>query len=232
MTQNIENMIVFAEEILHETNTLNNVYFKQLRNKQMSFEVFQKTQIQMYFAVVFFPQPMSVLMARISDPKVRLNILHNIIDEHGGVNLSEKGFHASTFKNFLASIGQKEFDASKVVVLPQVVAFNQALMGVCSFSEIEMGIACYGMIEHVFSQVSDLIGRSVIDYHWVAEPDLTHYQAHKTIDVLHAKDFFELVEAHWMNEEKQVLIKQGIRLGSYIFDRLYCDLAGLKMRAC
>ena len=69
----------------------------------MSLEQFRLTQEQFFFAVSFFPRPMSVLVGRIPDPKQRLDILHNVVEEHG--EFDEKAFHHTTFQQFLSTIG-------------------------------------------------------------------------------------------------------------------------------
>ncbi len=58
---------------------------------------------------------------------------------------------------------------------------------------------------------------------------LTHYKLHEALDIKHADDFFDIVESGWCDEKKQYLIKQGLELGAYAFDRLYRDLIEFKV---
>src|SRR5262245_54828555 len=96
----------YAENLLKKRNIINNIYFQKLNNGNITLETFRKTQVQFYFAVDFFSRPMSALIARIPDPKSRLSILQNIVEEHG--EMAEEKFHSHTFKKFLCSIGQEE----------------------------------------------------------------------------------------------------------------------------
>ncbi len=64
-------------------NILQNLYFEALQNGTMSFEQFNKTQQQFYFAVLFFSRPMAILVGKIPNPSDRLDILHDVMEEHG-----------------------------------------------------------------------------------------------------------------------------------------------------
>ena len=44
------------------------------------------------------------------------------------------------------------------------------------------------------------------------------------LDLQHAQDFFELIEKEWLNPKTRPLVEKGLKLGVYIFDRLYSDL--------
>jgi len=223
-TKNIDQ---HAEGILKRINMLGNPYFNQLKSGEMSIETFRETQTQFFYAVKFFSRPMSALIARIPEGQARLTILQNIIEEHG--DLSEAKFHAHTFQVFLQSIGQKELDFNKITIWPQVRAFNSVLATSCLLDEIEIGIACLGIIERAFAEISALIGQAVINNEWVAEAELTHYNLHAALDIKHAADFFDIIEPYWQDETKQHFIKQGLELGAYIFYRLYRDLIDYKV---
>jgi pyrroloquinoline-quinone synthase len=107
---------------------------------------------------------------------------------------------------------------------PEVRAFNSVLTTACVLDEIEVGIACMGMIEFAFADISAAIGKSVIERGWLTPDTLTHYKLHAAIDHRHADEFFSVVEPVWDEPQKKYLIEQGLALGAYIFDRLYRDL--------
>ncbi len=211
-----------ANEVLSRIGILENPYFKTLRNGEMPLGQFRKTQEQFYFAVVFFSRPMSALVGRIPNAKDRLDILHNVLEEHGELN--EDNFHATIFQKFLKSIGSDVEDFEQVVLSPQVRAFNSVLTTSCTFDELEVGIACMGIIERAFADISALIGKSMVARNWVKEEELYHYKLHADLDIQHAEEFFAVIERFWEDEKKQYFIKQGLELGAYIFDRLYRDL--------
>jgi pyrroloquinoline-quinone synthase len=211
-----------ASEILERIGILENPYFKQLKDGSMSLEDFQKSQEQFYFAVVFFSRPMAALAGRIDNPKDRLGILENVVEEHG--NMNEDCFHSSTFRKFLLSVIGKETEFEGMIVCPQVRAFNAVITTACIFDEIEVGIGCMGIIELAFADISTIVGNAVVERGWIRREDLTHYKLHAEIDARHADDFFKIVEKKWQDPNKQYYIKQGLELGAYIFDRLYRDL--------
>ena len=218
----------YAEGILKRIDIFNNPYFQQLRDGSMSLEEFRESQLQFFYAVDFFSRPMSALVARIPDSKARLSILHNIVEEHGDMNSDE--FHSITFKQFLRSLGYEQLDYSKIPIWPQLRAFNGALATACMLDEIEVGIACMGIIERSFATISVIIADSVIKNGWIKKEDLCHYKLHAELDIKHAADFFVIVEPLWSQPMKQHFIKQGLELGAYIFDRLYRDLISYKVK--
>ena len=206
-----------AERILKRVGLFQNPYFEQLKNGGMNLEQFRKTHEQFYFAVVFFSRPMAALLGRIPNAQDRLNILHNVLEEHG--DMKTEAFHANTFQKFLSSIGSIAA-LDDLTLWPQIRAFNSVLTTACAFDELEVGISCMGIIEMAFADISTIIGKAVIERGWVKE--LVHYKLHAEIDKRHAEEFFCIIEKQW--ESRQYLIKQGLELGAYIFDRLYRDL--------
>ena len=212
-----------ALAILDEVGILNNGYLTALEDGSLSRESFCLTQEQFYFAVRFFPRPMSALVGRIPDARHRLDILRNVVEEHG--EFAENRFHQNTFTNFLASLGS---DVSTISdesrIWPEVRAFNTVLVGSCLLSELELGIACMGIIEQAFSGISLKIGTNVVKRGWVALDNLTHYQVHAEIDERHADEFFQVIESSWDTADRQHYVEQGLQLGAYIFNQLYESL--------
>jgi len=165
---------------------------------------------------------MAALIARIPNPKERLSILHNLIEEHG--EFKEDEFHHTTFQKFLASIGGSPPDLNSNPLSPEMRAFNSVLTTACTLDELEVGLGCMGIIEYAFSDISGLIGTACVENGWVKKENLAHYSLHASLDKEHARDFFVLLDKMWLKEEKRYFIEQGLRLGIYIFNRLYEDL--------
>ncbi len=94
----------------------------------------------------------------------------------------------------------------------------------CVLDELEVGIGCVGVIERAFADISRSIGRAVVDRGWVKPEELAHYKLHAEIDHRHADEFFAVVEPRWDDARARYNIQQGVRMGAYIFDRLYTDL--------
>jgi pyrroloquinoline-quinone synthase len=211
----------YAASILSRVGIFENPYFKALRSGEMDIEQFRRSQEQFYFAVIFFSRPMAALVGRIPNAKDRLDILHNVLEEHGDMN--EDDFHATTFQKFLGSI-KSNVKLDDVTLSPQIRAFNSVLTTSCTFDEIEVGIGCMGIIEMAFADISAIIGKAVVERGWIKQEELVHYKLHAEIDHRHAEEFFRVVEKHWDDTKKQYFIKQGLELGAYIFDRLYKDL--------
>src|SRR5947199_2731176 len=117
-----------ANTILKEVDILHNPYLESLCDGSMTLDRFRRTQEQFFFAVTFFPRPMAALVGRIPDPKARIDILHNLVEEHG--EFQEELYHHTTFQRFLRSIGSRaQLDA--VPVSTALRAFNSVLTSAC-----------------------------------------------------------------------------------------------------
>src|SRR5215207_1403157 len=95
----------YAQQLIQRSGLLANPYLLALRDGSLSRDDFRRTQEQFFFAVTFFPRPMAALVARIPNPAMRLDILHNVVEEHGEFN--EEQFHHTTFQQFLRSVGAR-----------------------------------------------------------------------------------------------------------------------------
>ncbi|MYD98327.1 MAG: iron-containing redox enzyme family protein [Gammaproteobacteria bacterium] len=211
-----------AAVVLDSVGIDRNPYLKDLVDGTMSLEVFRRTQEQFFFAVTFFPRPMTALVGRLPEPRRRLDILRNVVEEHG--DFDEAAFHHTTFREFLRRIGSQVDTLDELDLLPAVRAFNSILTTACLMDELEVGVACMGIIEMAFAGVSATIGQAVVERGWLSRERLIHYSLHAEIDVRHADEFFAVVEPAWEDERRRYLIDQGLQLGAYALDRLYRDL--------
>jgi pyrroloquinoline-quinone synthase len=211
-----------ANVVLERVGLLKGPYFTSLADGSMSLAQFRATQEQFYFAVLFYARPMAILFSRVSEPAQRLELLRNIVEEHG--DFVETQFHQNTFRKFLASIHGRSPDLTGVRIGPAVHAFNSTLIGTCTIDDVDVGICCLGIIERAFAEVSSLIGKAVVNRDWVATADLAHYALHTALDVRHAEDFFAIVEPRWNQPLVRENIELGLELGAYSFDQLYRGL--------
>jgi pyrroloquinoline-quinone synthase len=97
-------------------------------------------------------------------------------------------------------------------------------MGACAHEDILTAISCNGIIEYAFADISALLARHVVDTGWIKKEDLVHYHLHADIDKQHAEDFFKIVEPFMDDPQQQTKIECCLRLGAYMFNRLYKDL--------
>jgi len=207
-----------ADRAIALTALFQNPYFIALENGTMSKEAFIASQEQFFFAVAYFSRPMTYLIARIPDPKRRLDILHNIVEEHG--DFHEKAFHETTFKMLLERLG------SKREMQPQagVMAFNTALTGIAITEQPEMAIAAIGIIEYAFADISARIGVAIVKNGWLQQEQLIHYNLHADLDKQHSQEFFELVEADMGREDTRAVVERGLMLGAHLFNQLYISI--------
>ena len=220
-----------AEEVLNESGVLTNDYLEALADGSMTKEMFRLSQEQFFFAVTFFPRPMSALVGRLPDPMQRLDILKNVVEEHG--EFAESKFHQTTFVEFLSSLGSDlESLREERYIWPEVRMFNTVLAGSCLLAELEVGIACMGIIELAFASISASIGSSVVRRQWVDRDNLRHYTLHAELDERHADEFFRVIEPSWDDPERHHYIEQGLSLGAYIFKQLYVSFYATARTKC
>jgi pyrroloquinoline-quinone synthase len=211
-----------ADAVLKKCDILHNPYLQALVDGSMDLPCFRRTQEQFFFAVTFFPRPMAALVGRIPDPRLRLDILHNLVEEHG--EFQEQLFHHTTFQEFLRSIGGQPEALEGLSLWAPLRAFNSVLTASCVLDELEVGVGCMGIIEYAFAGISAIIGGAVVRRGWVTAENLVHYKLHAQIDERHAEEFFAVIEPGWDDADRRYLIQQGLELGAYIFDRLYRDM--------
>lgn len=211
-----------AAAVLERIAIASNPFFAALKDGSLELSAFKRTQEQFFYAVEFFPRPMAALVGRIPDPAQRLDILRNLVEEHGEFN--ERHFHKSTFQQFLRSLGCTPEALDHLDLWPCLRAFNSVLTTSCVLDELEVGVACMGIIEYAFAECSAVIGAAVVANGWVPAERLVHYKLHADIDERHAEEFFKVIEPRWSDPQRRYFIIQGLELGAYIFDRLYRDL--------
>lgn len=219
-----------VNRILGECGYRENPYFISLADGSFGRADFVETQVQFYFAVIFFSRPMAAVAAKIPHPRDRVEVLRNVWEEHGEGNT--RVMHGETFLTLLDRLaGLRPEEVEGRALWPEVRAFNTTLVGACVLDEYVIGVGALGMIERMFVDISQWIGRGIVAREFVEAGRLIHYELHEELDVKHSQDFFDVLAPVWERSmEDRYYIEQGLRLGAYIFDRLYRDLYGARDR--
>jgi pyrroloquinoline-quinone synthase len=217
-------------EVLAQHPFADNPYLKALRDGTLSKDDFLETQIQFYFAVVFFSRPMAVLAAKIPSAQTRTAILRNVWEEHGEGDPQHR--HGATFLELLHRLGGLRLeDVEARALWPELRAFNTTLIGCCALDDWEIGAGCLGIIERMFVDISSWIGRAIVTRAWLPPDRVVHYSTHEVLDVRHSDDFFATLAPTWAADAaSRYRITQGLGLGAYVFDRLYRDLFAARAR--
>ncbi len=217
----MSDLLKLVDQILVETDYMNNPYFTSLRNKEFDKEDFIETQIQFYFAVTFFSRPMAALAAKVPSPTLRMEVVRNVWEEHGEGDFSK--IHGKTFCELLLRLDNvKESDVDKRALWPEVRVFNTTLTGACVLDEYLIGVGAMGMIERMFVDISNGIGKGIVDNGWLKEDQMIHYNLHEKLDVRHSMDFFNVLKPAWEESEtNRYFIEQGLRMGAEVFNYLY-----------
>jgi pyrroloquinoline-quinone synthase len=221
-------------EVLDDVDYAENPYFTALKDGSFSRDDFLETQYQFHSAVIFFSRPMAALAAKIPDPHLRTEIVRNVWEEHGEGDATR--MHGTTFIRFLAQLsgideGAVHAQIDRRPLWPEVRAFNTLLVGACVLDDVLVGAGAMGIVERMFAEISSWIGRAVVARGFVPAEALVHYNLHETLDVRHAADFFQILEASWGEGQKQrYQIEQGLRMGAIAFDQLYARLYRCRSR--
>ena len=212
------------EQVLKDTNYRENLYFVNLREKTFEKEDFLETQMQFFYAVIFFSRPMAALAAKIPTPELRLEVLRNVWEEHGEGSLTHG--HGRTFLEFLRRLGGVgEEDVYRRGLWADVRIFNTTLSGVSVLDDFIVAVGALGMIERMFADISAWIGQGVIANGWLKEDEMIHYKLHQELDIKHSEDFFKILKAPFQKSaDNRYLIEQGLRLGACLFNNLYTGL--------
>ncbi|MEO0479328.1 MAG: iron-containing redox enzyme family protein [Planctomycetota bacterium] len=207
-----------------------NPYFRALSDGTFEHGDFVATQIQFYYAVVFFSRPMAAVAAKIPSASLRVEVLRNVWEEHG--EGASPRMHGETFKVLLERLGGLDAESiDRTALWPELRAFNTALIGCCVLDDWEVGTACLGMIERMFVDISAFLGSKIVERQWLMQDDLVHYDVHETLDVRHSDDFFQVIQHVWdRSPSDRYVVEQGLQLGAYLFDQLYRGLYAARRR--
>ena len=218
------------EKVLNETPYTENPYFKNLSDGQFAKDDFVETQIQFYYAVIFFSRPMAALAAKIPSPELRIEVLRNVWEEHGEGQLSHG--HGTTFLEFLRRINGTSAEQVHLRGLwPEIRIFNTTLAGATVLDDFLVSVATLGIIERMFSDISAWIGQGIIKQGWLTDKTMIHYKLHQKLDIKHSDDFFRILEEPFKGSaENKYHIEQGLRLGSTLFNNLYVGLWNSRQR--
>lgn len=208
---------------------LRNPYLVALADGSMTREELIETQIQFFFAVVFFSRPMATLAGRLPLPHMRVSLIENVRDEHGAGSLSL--CHENTFLELLARLGVERADVDARAIWPEVRAFNTVLAGTCTLDDGLTGLAAIAIIEDFFAGISAAIGDSIVARGFLEKDQIVHYATHETLDVEHAEGLYStLHEPYAKHPRLRYQIDQGLELGAYAFMTMYEGLHRARAR--
>lgn len=218
------NLNDLIQRVLKDTDYSENPYFKNLREKTFEKADFVETQIQFFYAVIFFSRPMAALAAKIPTPELRIEVLRNVWEEHGEGSLTQG--HGTTFLEFLKRLDNiPEEDVYLRGLWADVRIFNTTLSGVSVLDDFIIAVGVLGIIERMFSDISAWIGTGVIENGWLTGDEMIHYKLHQELDIKHSEDFFKILDVPFQKSaENRYLIEQGLRLGATLFNNLYLGL--------
>ena len=218
------NLNQLIDRVLEQSEFRDNIYFKALNEKNFRKEDFVETQKQFYFAVIFFSRAMSALAAKLPTLDMRLEVVRNVWEEHGEGTIKQS--HGESFQEFLKRIHNVTLkDVHQAKLWPEMRTFNTALIGATVLDDYLVGVSCMGIIERMFVEISNWIGKGITENGWLTEDQMIHYNLHETLDIKHSQDFFDILEKPWQQSiENKYLIEQGLMLGASIFNQLYTSL--------
>lgn len=210
-------MYEHIRQIRHRRPVQELSYIRDLHDGGLSLERFREGQLQFRHAVEQFSVAMQQLRDRVHDPAVVSMLEANLHDERGGGDPEQS--HGSTFRRFLRGLGLEDDRIESAPEGPAVAAFNASVLDACREGSPTQALAMLGMIEDLFAEISDRIGRGVIARGWATPSTLVHYATHETLDVAHAAAFYVPLESRWSTERAR--IERGLDEGWTAMTELY-----------
>ena len=140
-------------------------YFHALCSARMSKKQFIVGQCDFYHAVVYFTRPMMILAARFDSYSSRWSILENIQEEHGQGLLQNT--HGASFARLMHGFGVSKTELHDHEPHAAVEIFNLSLTAIASRKDWRFAVAVFGIIEDRFSEISAVIGRSILKNAWL-----------------------------------------------------------------
>jgi pyrroloquinoline-quinone synthase len=219
-------MYHFIQQLKKTSSLDTNIYFSSMKSTKtngipaLSKNTFIAGQLDFLGAVEYFSLPMMILCSRTKEFSSRWSILSNIVEEHGHGTCIRT--HKSTFITFLQQLDVSSQTIEHHTYHPCIDIFNHTLSSICQTDHPYVGVACLGIIEELFADISFRIGSFLITSKWLTEDQLIHYTTHKDLDVQHAEDFYTIILPYWKTHSSE--IKKGLQIGHYLFYHLYEQL--------
>lgn len=200
--------------------------FESLTHGKFSRDAERSVAIEIFHVVDAFPRFLSALITSIEDFRLRMELVDNLYEEHGRMNLER--VHVVTYRVFLRALGvSDEVLARGRPNLPSL-CYTRALLDLCARQSAAEGLGALAVIEEVVARVSPVaaaVGRARADGATIG----THFGAHEVLDVSHAEELYAV--ALRLPDDAIPLIDRGMRLGMYYHRRLYDDLVSLAVAA-
>ncbi|AOK31017.1 hypothetical protein AQ611_10595 [Burkholderia singularis] len=209
----------YLESCVAELNLPQHPYFKKLCSGEMSKQQFLKSQIEFAPMVYFFSRPMAHVIASMPEAASRISLVENLWEEHGkGV---PEQMHGQTILTLIDRLGGDSSSIDLNAPSPNARTFNETLRGVSSFQDYRFAVSMFAGIERTFVDISTMIFQAIVDRGWLDAAQITHYGAHKELDIGHAEDFLRVVNSDWNDVRFKPLIKDGARFGCHLFANTY-----------
>ena len=148
------------------------------------------------YVINHWSQILGLLISKCDNHKKRKNIIYNLYDEN-----CESYTHVETFYLFLLELGfNKKID--EIENTTYGVLYMRLLTDIISENNFNECCQILGSIEYIYQKISsDIIQWFIKKYNKMPE---NHFTMHETLDITHAKDFFELNEKE-INENALIM---------------------------
>lgn len=220
----MEEIISISQKIFEREQIEKHELFERLKANSFSEQQIKFIGLQIYHVVLHFPRFLAAILSNIHDFKTRMPLVENLFEEHGRLNIAY--VHSETYKTFLKGIGITEDEIKNSRPSIPVIAYNRAVTDLCLHHSFIEGLSALAVIEEIVARVSPLIGSYAKRAFTQQKESLFHFTSHETLDIEHAREIYELVDAH-ANEHNIETIRQGMELGMYYHRRMYSDIIGL-----
>lgn len=202
-------------------------YFAALLTGTMPRESFIESQIQFAYLVRAFYRPMADIGAdhggNLSDVGMRLSVVDNLWEEFGE-GKPEK-IHGASLLTLLSLLGADLSVMEGMSAPAPIASFNVSIKAIATFEDYQVSTAVFAGIERAYTETSSLIFKGIVQQGWLREESVVHYRPHAADYDENAEAFLRLLADDWiLDGESRALIRNGIKLGSALFARVYTNL--------
>ncbi|HSE64856.1 MAG TPA: CADD family putative folate metabolism protein [Thermoanaerobaculia bacterium] len=169
------------DALVAEKHLLKHPFYKLWSEGKLSRETIREYSISYYPHVAAFPTYVSGVHSGCDDPKVRRELLENLVEEEGG-----EADHPTLWRRFAAALGAAESDLAVVPRTPEVAAAIAEFRRATREGSVAEGLAALYAYESQIPEISRTKREGLAEFYGIDAPEATRFFiVHEEADVWH-----------------------------------------------
>jgi pyrroloquinoline-quinone synthase len=169
------------DALVAERHLLKHPFYTLWSEGKLSRETIREYAVSYYPHVAAFPTYVSGVHSGCDDPKVRLELLENLVEEEGG-----PANHPTLWRRFAAALGAAESDLSIVPRTPEVAAAIAEFRRATREGSVAEGLAALYAYESQIPEISRTKREGLAAFYGIDDAEATRFfTVHEEVDVWH-----------------------------------------------